>query len=307
MLITIIIPIYNSEKYIEKCLESCFKQTLTDIEVICVNNGSKDNSYNILKKYEDHITLLNLSKPSIGNARNEGLKYANGEYIFFLDSDDYLKNDSMEKMYNYAKKNNLDMVITDYFRDNNDQKSYVNTFSFNIVEHDYILNNLVMFNYGPSKLFKKSLITNNNIEFPIDVKYEDVPFVLNCLVKANKIGKINEALFFYLVHDNSETTTRDIKMLDIFKIINQCQNICDKKYLENLFVKIITNYNIQQRYQKNRKLRIKFISTSFDYLNQNYNNWKKCNYLKERKYPKRIIERNKILTIFYCDIYNLFH
>lgn len=307
MKVSIIIPIYNSEKYIERCLESCFKQSLNDIEIICVNNGSKDNSYNILKKYEDHITLLNLSKPSIGNARNEGLKYANGEYIFFLDSDDYLKNDSIEKMYNYAKRNKLDMVITDYYIENNNQKSYVNTFSFNIIEHDYILNNLERFNYGPSKLFKKSLITNNNIEFPIDVKYEDVPFVLNCLVKANKIGKINEALFFYLVHDNSETTTRDIKMFDIFKIINHSQKICDKNYLENLFVKIITNYNIQQRYQENRNLRIKFINTSFDYLNQNYNNWKKCKYLKERKYIKRIIERNKILTIFYCDIYNIFH
>ena len=112
--VSVIVPVYNVEDYIEKCLNSLVNQTLEDIEIIIVNDGSKDNSENIIKsflsRYPQKIKYLKKENGGLSDARNYGIPYATGEYIAFLDSDDYVELDTYENMYNLAKKENSDMV-----------------------------------------------------------------------------------------------------------------------------------------------------------------------------------------------------
>ena len=114
--ISVIIPVYNCEKFIEKCLQSLVNQTLTDIEIILVNDGSTDNSQKIIEKFSDtRIKLINKKNGGQSSARNVGLDVANGEYIGFIDSDDWVDSDFFEKLYNTAKKYNADISISNFF------------------------------------------------------------------------------------------------------------------------------------------------------------------------------------------------
>ena len=112
--ISVIIPVYNVEKYLKECLDSVINQTLKDIEIICVNDGSTDNSLNILENYakkDNRIIVISQKNKGLSGARNTGLKYCSGEYVSFIDSDDYVSKDLFELTYNNAISNNSDLVI----------------------------------------------------------------------------------------------------------------------------------------------------------------------------------------------------
>src|SRR5574344_2773158 len=114
--VSLIIPVFNSEKYLDECLESAIGQTLTDIEIICVDDGSTDCSAEILHEYskkDNRIKVLRQENLGQSTARNKGLKFASGEYIAFLDSDDFMKSDMLEKLYDKAKVENSDIVMSD--------------------------------------------------------------------------------------------------------------------------------------------------------------------------------------------------
>ena len=110
--VSVIIPIYNTGKYLKQCMDSIINQSLKGIEIICVNDGSTDNSLDILKEYSN-IKIINQKNQGLSIARNTGLKYANGEYIYFCDSDDFLQLDALENLYLFAKHNNLDVLYFD--------------------------------------------------------------------------------------------------------------------------------------------------------------------------------------------------
>ena len=112
--VSVIIPVYNTEKYLRECLESVISQTFTDIEIICVNDGSTDSSLAILEEYasnDKRIKVLKQKNKGAGSARNFGLKYATGEFLSFLDSDDFFENNFIEQMYSKAKETNADLVM----------------------------------------------------------------------------------------------------------------------------------------------------------------------------------------------------
>ena len=115
--VSIIIPVYNVEKYLEDCLKSVINQSLKDIEIICVNDGSTDRSFDILNKYavmDNRITVINNSKNyGLSYSRNQGIQYSHGEYIYFLDSDDMITQEAMEELYNISKQDALDAVFFD--------------------------------------------------------------------------------------------------------------------------------------------------------------------------------------------------
>ena len=117
--VSIIVPVYNVEKYIDKCLDSLVNQTLKDIQIIIVNDGSKDDSIKIIKEYQEKygnkIKYLEKENGGLSDARNYGIPYAEGEYIAFLDSDDYIEKNAYEEMYNIAKKEEADMVECDFY------------------------------------------------------------------------------------------------------------------------------------------------------------------------------------------------
>lgn len=316
MKLSVIVPIYNGEKYINRCLDSLVNQTIDDIEYIVINDGSTDNTDTIIKKYlpNQKIKYFKRDNHGIGNTRNFGLKQATGEYIGFVDGDDYIEDNMFEILYNKAIKDNLDMVVCDFYRDyEEDNKQIVECINgldnSNLFVNPSLVNKI---NTSPwNKIYKKSLISSENDLFPEKIKYEDAPFVMNMMIKAQKIGKVDVPLYHYMIHKNSETTKVDEKIFDIFPILNIIQNQSkDKIYLkdeiEYFIVQRLSDYNIQQRNQKDRKTRNKFIEESFKYIEANVSMKIRKRYYANIGFLKGIIESNQIITKFYCELVNLF-
>lgn len=311
--VSLIVPIYNSQNYLEKCIKSLISQTLKDIQIILINDGSTDNSEKIIKSFDDErIVYISKNNEGIGKTRNLGIDKATGEFLAFVDSDDYLNEHFCEYMYQKAVNDDCDLVVCDFFEDRNTLvgikfKDFKDT---NLRETPELINYI---NLGPcNKLYKKSLFDDKNNRFEENLKYEDAPFVVKMLVSANRIGKVNDYLTYYVIHSNSETTIRDKRMYDILEITDIIVNVLKKvdypnDSLVSLAVMILTDYTIQQRYISDVKYRHDFINKAFKYLNNLDRKWRRCSYLKRFPSLKRYVKTSKLLTKIYCDLYNLRH
>ncbi len=312
--ISIIVPIYNSEKYLNKCIDSLINQTEKNIEIILVNDGSTDNSEEIIKEYKDkRIKYYKNKNQGIGKTRNFGIEQATGSYIMFVDSDDYIEKNACEKMYNKAVNENLDVVLCDFYKEyDNGNIEEIHTNSFNnssLKENPNIITDYLC---PWAKIYDRKMIIDNNIKFVENLKYEDAPFVIKALCTAKKIGKIDECLNYYLIHDNSETTVRDKKCFDILQIIDIIRNYTNdfdylKEKIDELTVRIITNYTIQQRQQSSQETAMDFIDKAFDYLKEEVPDYKNNKYYIGRSIVKRTIEKNRLLTKLYITIYRRVH
>ena len=306
--ISIIVPIYNAEKYINKCIDSILNQTKKELEIILINDGSTDNTEKLIKSYKDkRIKYFKNTNHGIGYTRNFGIDKATSKYIMFLDSDDYLEKTACEKLFNKIEKDKLDIVMSDFYKDYGDRVEEIKLPSFkdsSLKDNPDIITEYL----NPwAKLYSAKLLKDNKIKFVEDLKYEDAPFVIEALDKANKIGKIDECLNYYVIHNNSETTVRDRKCFDILKIIDKIRKYTkDKDYLKDkidkLTVRIITNYTIQQRNQKNKLIGLEFIDKAFDYLEKEIPDYKNNKYYINRG-KKKIIEKSKFLTKLYVRLY----
>lgn len=208
--ISVIIPVYNTEQYLIECIDSVVNQTLKDIEIILVDDGSTDSSLSICNEYaqkDNRITVLQQDHKCAGAARNKGLEIAKGEYLSILDSDDFFELDMLQKLYDRAAENNADITICDVkFYDtqtNTTQKSYsINKdyipdkaiFSYKDMP-DYIFNTFQ--NWSWNKLFRTEFVKTNNIKFQEIQRTNDLYFTCCALVLANKITFVNEELIFY--------------------------------------------------------------------------------------------------------------
>ena len=308
--ISIIVPIYNASKYLKKCLDSLVNQTKKELEFILVNDGSTDDSESIIKSYNDNrIKYFKRSNHGIGKTRNFGISKSTGKYIMFLDSDDYLEENACEILYKKIDKEKLDVVACDFYRANNNFKEEEKIISFKNTSLKDNPNLLLNVNLAPwNKIYRSDLIKNNNIKFIEDLKYEDAPFVALSLLKSKKIGKVDKPLINYTIHGSSETTVRDKKVFDIIKIVDIIRNYFkdvdwSREVVDTLTIKILVNYNIQQRYIKDKNMRNEFIDETFSYLEKNIPNYKSNIYFKERSMLKSFIEKSKTLSKLYCDLY----
>lgn len=309
--ISVIVPIYNAEKYLNKCVDSLINQTKKELEFILVNDGSTDKTEEIIKSYKDsRIKYFKNKNQGIGKTRNFGIEKATGKYIMFLDSDDYLKNNACEILYKSVEKTDADLAICDFYKiydSGVEEKIKLLSFKPTTLRKTPSLVNEI--NLAPwNKLYKKELITKNKIKFVENLKYEDAPFVIEAFSKAGKIIKVDEYLNYYLIHGNSETTVRDKRCFDILKIIDLIRkNTKNEAYLQEeinkLTVRIITNYTIQQRNQKDKNVGLDFIDEAFSYLEKEVPDYKNNKYFKNRSILKRAIEKSKFLTKLYCKIY----
>ena len=215
---SIIVPVYNTEKYLKKCLDSLVNQTLKDIEIICINDGSLDNSLQILKEYEkkdNRIKIVNQRNQGVSIARNNGIKLASGEYIGFADSDDYVDLDFYEKLYNGANANDMCGTLINNKKDN---KYYCFT----------------------TYIYKKSLIINNNITFPKNIiNGEDVCFLWKAIFLSNKINYVNNTYYHYIKRNGSAVNSK----MTLEKINSILESIKVRFELVNKYVSSIEEYN----------------------------------------------------------------
>lgn len=296
--ISVIIPIYNCEKYLEKSIDSVVNQTLKDIEIILVNDGSTDNSGDICDRYSrkyTNIKVIYQENKGAAAARNAGMKIAIGEYIGFIDSDDIISNNMYEILYENSK-GNIDIIQCNYKesdRFNNTEKNICSGFNnIDIIDKKYIEENIIPSfasnknrGYYPlwNKIYRKEWIDENNIT--IDEKLEiaeDWWFNIICFTKANSIKFVEEVLYEY-IHQNDESL-----MYKYRKNQFELQIIC-----RNRIVRLLSDYNIT-KYEKEFNVRFLYSLTS-NIFNEFKNN-KKFFY---RKYKK--IFKNNLIAIAAVD------
>ena len=263
--ISIIVPVYNVEQYIEKCLDSLVNQTLQDIEIIVVNDGSKDKSKEKIKKYMNKIKYFEKENGGLSSARNYGMEYATGEYIAFLDSDDYVEKNMYEEMYNLAKKENADLIECDFIWEwKNGKKRYDKRRKYKDKREMLKKPRTVAWN----KLIKRNIIERNNIKFLENLIYEDLDFYYKLMPYIEKISYINKYFVHYTQRKDSISNKQTEKNADIFKIINNIffyykeKNIYKKyeKELEYMKRRILLGSSMKRILKiKDRKIRKKLI------------------------------------------------
>ena len=228
-LISVIIPVYNVEKYINECLNSVINQEYKNIEIICVNDGSTDKSMEKLEEFgkkDSRIRIISRENKGSSYARNLGLKESEGEYIYFLDSDDYISKDYLKNMYEKMAETDADIVFNDNiisFDDTNRTKTkqvIKNKLENGIYKVDpEFINKRFLNPVVWSKLYKKSLITDNNIEFPIGLISEDAYFYFALMPFINTAVQNNEGTYYYRERENSLThQSKKIYKFDCIRI-----------------------------------------------------------------------------------------
>lgn len=295
--VSIIIPVYGVEKYISKCLESLVNQTLNDIEIIVVNDGTKDNSQKIIdkyvKKYPDKVKSFIKENGGQGSARNYGLKQANGDYIGYVDSDDYVELEMYEKLYNKAISDNLDIAICGNYNVSEDYKNKKVDLEF-IKFEDNKINALFGKKAVWNKIYKKSIV--EKLEFRSKVWYEDFDFSIKAICSAKKIGYVNESLYDYLLREgstmNNSNVIRNLEILDAFNEI-----VKDKKYkkyydiieflaIDHIYISTIVRV-INAKVDKNIKIEV--IDKLIDYMNNNFPDFRNNKYIETLSRNRKII------------------
>lgn len=232
------------EKYLPKCLESLIKQTLKDIEIICVNDGSMDNSLAILKEFaskDSRIRIIDNQHQGVAKTRNTGIEQSTGEYIGFVDSDDYIDIDFFEKLYNSATKSNSDIAIASILK----HKNFFNIYNAKYTKEETAItiqdkiklceDKKHFFFYAWNKIYHSGFIKENNIKFSEGQIYEDVMFAIKALYYSNKIISVYGTKYHYIEHENSLTKYKDKtgeKEHDLIKAYSELQEFCNSKNIE---------------------------------------------------------------------------
>ena len=235
--VSIVIPVYNNEKYISECLDSVIGQTFKDLEIICINNGSTDGTLDILKSYaskDDRIKIISHNNADVGPARNEGLAAAKGQYVYMMDSDDYIYPDAIEDMYNSAVLNDSDIVLIKYEREvtadrsNSKNGFYLDedlnrkgdeyrefTFTYKDIKRN-VLN--TYFNHWIA-FFKKEFLDKWDELTCVKSLFEDVPFHIIAFLRAERISHIPKIYYHYRRNESSQMSKK-YKYIEIFEIFD---------------------------------------------------------------------------------------
>lgn len=251
--VSIIIPVYNVEKYIKECLDSVLHQTLKEIEVICINDCSPDNCLEILNEYaqkDERVRVIDLKEnQGMGNARNLAIQEAKGKYIMFLDSDDFLEPQAVEEAYKKISENDNDFVIFDmyYYYEETSEKNIYNKFSNalkearnqNFIKIDDCDFNFFFAAYPINKIYKLSFLRKNEIYFPLYRFQEDLPFTIRTFAKSENFSYIDKALYNYRKKANGVMTYNQAEYYDY--VIKLHKNAYE-------YVKSINNKNLSKTY-----------------------------------------------------------
>lgn len=314
MKVSIIVPVYNMEKRINKCLDSLVNQTYKNIEIIIINDGSMDHSLDIIREYQSkdsRIKVINQRNMGISEARNNGLAIATGEYICFADSDDYVELDMIEELVNKINMDKSDIVVCDYYMfDDQTRKvievGYNELFGGSIYDNPNIIKDI---DFAPwNKIYKKELF--DGVKFPVNTKYEDFEAILKVFSKASKITKLNKPLYDYYFNMSGETRNQTTKNMDMLKIAINLEEYFDfngkSVVLRDAYVSTISEKLLHSASTLFKittlKVCLKYIDDVYKYLGK-YPKWKKL-YRKnmiDSKYIK-FIRGHKFMLKLYATL-----
>lgn len=259
-LVSTIIPVYNSKKFLRKCLNSVINQTYKNIEIICINDGSTDNSLEILQEYKEkdnRIQTIDIENHGVSYARNLGLEKVTGKYTLFIDSDDYIELNMIEELVNNSKNTNSDLVCcgrrVETTNNKLKQKWLPTKEISNDPMNDYVY--FIKFRQVTQKLFKTFIIKDNNLLFDINFNYgEDCIFLIEYLTHCKTITGIKEAYYHCTINTNS--LSRNIKYKQ--------RRIRDRKSFENKISQIIQKH--KNNFYKEKVLDMDIEKIDFVYL-----------------------------------------
>lgn len=295
-LISIIIPVYNNEKWFERCIESVINQTYNNLEIIIINDCSTDNVEDIILKYKklDNriIYIKNEENKGVGYSRNRGIEASNGNYIYFLDSDDYIEKDTIETLYNNIKQNDTYCCMTAGFK----EIDGVRKEAHRKIEDLELLK-------SPSvsvRLFNKKMIEESRIRFSNIKVGEDLEFVFKLLIFNNNVSYVDKALFTYVIHNDSSIRSYTDEQLDTIKAIDSIVKYAkdNNKYeefkekieyvaVDHILVGTISRILNMSNYKESS------IKKCINYIDNNYPDWKNNRFVKEN-----ILDNNKIKEKF---------
>ena len=309
MRFSVIVPIYNVEEFLERCIDSILQQTFDDYELLLVNDGSPDNSAYICRKYlnNDKVKYFEKENGGLGDARNYGIKRACGEYLVFVDSDDYIENNLLESVNNAINEFACDIVIFDYALVNmQDELIYVEKQK---LEPNKIINfktNKELLLLEPAawnKVYKRELFVENQFEYPANVWYEDLRTTAKVLSVAERIVYIDKAFYRYFQRPgsimNNDKIQRNIEIIDAVEDLRSFfdkhfpkQFISEIEFLAILKVLIDTAGRVMSvRCDKHIADQLYF------YVKNNFPDFRRNKYLKD---SKRLTIKQKIIYFFMC-------
>ncbi|MGO5074106.1 glycosyltransferase family 2 protein [Clostridium sporogenes] len=313
MKVSVIVISYNIQDCIAQCLDSLNNQTYKEFEIIVVDDGSCDNTMNIIKEYKKlnkNIKLIQKDNGGPASARNVGLRNSNGEYILFIDGDDWIEPDTIEKMYSEAQKFNADIVISDFFVNNGNEQTIHKGNSTKAVKNIDVIRNLFLSNIIPSalnKLYKKSLFDDYNIYFDEELfSGEDLEINTRLFYFAQNIVTLEEPFLHYVKRPNSLSHQNNRNKLTIYKAISKIELFLKRT---NLYDDTYDEFNILS-FNHLFYLKI-FGKFNLDIHKYIYNNGKKTYFkVKDTSYYRSHILKNmrfidKINLYLFIKSYNL--
>ncbi len=230
--VSVVVPVYNTARYLERCLNTLLNQTLEDIEIICVNDGSTDNSLEILEKFSKivphpRLQIITTKNQGLSCARNTGMENAQGEYIGFVDSDDWVDFDFFEKLYNSAKKYDCDIAAADFIRQHpNKQKIRLNITEekvFETPEDKYLACKTYREGCVWNKIYKTEFLKSINLKFIPGMYYEDRDFTARALYYSDKLVTVPKTYYYYFVNEKSIVKKGGSKLKDEHYILARRQ------------------------------------------------------------------------------------
>ena len=316
--VSIIVPFYNVENYIEKCLETLVNQSLKDIEIILVNDGSKDRSAYVvnkfLKQYPEKIIYLEKENGGLSDARNFGIPHAKGEYIAFLDSDDYVEKDMYENMYELAKKEDSDMVECDFYWQYPDKLKKDEGVIYQGKKEMIEKVRVVAWN----KLIKREILEKNQeIRFPKGLRYEDVEFTYKLVPYIEKVSFLKKTCVHYIQREGSISNKQNERNKEIFDVLDNVisyykeKEIYDtyKDELEYIYIRYAFCSSLLRIVKiQDAETEEKLLNLTWEKVNSTFPNWKKNPILKNNKSLKNLYLRtiNKFTFNMYTTLLSIF-
>lgn len=297
--VSVIVPVYNAENYIEDCCENLLNQTYEDYEVIFVNDGSTDNSQrmleNLASKY-DKIQIITQENQGQAIARNAGIKQSKGDFLCFVDIDDGISKEMLEKMMEAQKESDADLVWCNAYIKKNDM--ILNTLDETYPNADDSQKNYVLHNASPwRKCIRRSLLENHNLYFPKLRFYEDLAVVPSYGLYTNKIYYLNEPLYTYVLHEGSTMHQKSYhqKLEDIFESIDILSNFIEHSFykdnikdeLEYLYIDHLLHAASLRFFEfENTEIQLDKI---VEIMKLKYPLWKKNKYFKQKDWKYKLI------------------
>lgn len=299
--VSIIVPAYNIEEYISRCIESLTNQTFEDIEIIIVNDGSTDNTLEVIKeeaKIDKRIKIINKKNEGSIEARKSGIKMAKGDFILCIDGDDWIETTCIDKLYSTAKKEKSDIVCFNLTLINdNGKKVEVKQGKARVYEDYDFLKKCLLSEIMPSlctKFIKKDFLFDNNVEFPSDFSFaEDLALTCAMAIKRPRVSIIEESYYYYYERESSITNKISSKVLEVKEVFEFIEKILLD---ESLYIKLKDEYNILF-YKHCYYLRREQIIDNNEIGKQLYKLWNtRKNDIFNNKYYKKMYKDKNIKT-----------